>query len=377
MRDANLRADAVVWRRIEGGVGRMDTCTTVVCRKDVQRSASQRKVLSVLGFDGRAQHNPKRLRHSSKRDVDASMLVPTCFFNGCTNPRLPMSVKCDFHKHRLQCLDDGCHNQVYARHRCVRHGGKLRCAHPTCDRNVRLGAFCSSHGQSTAKRHCSEPGCTTQAHARGLCVRHGGGRPCAAPGCPLHARTRGFCARHARHTNNPNNNSSSSINNISNIAQLPVTPPPRLPPTPTVLPTIEPRRKPCIIHGCLRRAHARQRCVRHGGGRLCAVPDCTSHARTGGVCCRHAQERPTLSTTDTKSLALWPRPTLGLRSPVTVVDVPAVLRVEYRGQASLDWLEPFESSSSFGFVDPMTDIGSMILPDLELELLDFTSALTY
>ncbi|KDO18959.1 hypothetical protein SPRG_21414 [Saprolegnia parasitica CBS 223.65] len=249
------------------------------------------------------------------------MRLHACFFNGCTNPRLPMSVKCDFHKHRLQCLHDGCHNQVYARHRCVRHGGKLRCAHPTCDRNVRLGAFCSTHGQSTAKRHCSEPGCTTQAHARGLCVRHGGGRPCAAPGCPLHARTRGFCARHAR--------------DESLAASLGVFD---------------------------ARTH-----------------DSAAHARTGGVCCRHAQERPALSPTGTKSLALWPRPSLGLSSPVTVVDVAAsLLCVDHGRHASLDWLGTFESSSSssLGLVDPMTDIGSMLLPDLELELLDFTSTTT-
>ncbi|OQR85999.1 hypothetical protein ACHHYP_11102 [Achlya hypogyna] len=122
--------------------------------------------------------------------------MTTCYFNDCGNLALTDSSKCEFHKHRLKCLMDDCHNQVYARRLCVRHGGKKLCDVPDCSRNARLGKFCSLHGIATHKRHCNEEGCTKMAHARGKCVRHGGGRRCEHPGCPSHARHKGFCSRH-------------------------------------------------------------------------------------------------------------------------------------------------------------------------------------
>ncbi|ETV93420.1 hypothetical protein H310_12665 [Aphanomyces invadans] len=43
----------------------------------------------------------------------------------------------------------------------------------------------------------------------------------------------------------------------------------------------------CIVEGCIKQAHARQKCVRHGGGKLCKVDECSQHARANGVCYRH------------------------------------------------------------------------------------------
>ncbi|KDO15901.1 hypothetical protein SPRG_18562, partial [Saprolegnia parasitica CBS 223.65] len=48
-----------------------------------------------------------------------------CFFNGCTNSVMHGSWKCEFHKNRAKCTgSSSCHNQVFARNLCVRHGGK-------------------------------------------------------------------------------------------------------------------------------------------------------------------------------------------------------------------------------------------------------------
>ncbi|OQS04952.1 hypothetical protein THRCLA_20750 [Thraustotheca clavata] len=214
------------------------------------------------------------------------------------NPALRDNSKCEFHKHRLKCLHDGCHNQVYARRLCVRHGGKKLCSHSNCERNARLGEFCSLHGAVTHKRHCNELGCTKMAHARGKCVRHGGGRQCSQPGCISHARHKGYCSRHSTMIKPPE------------LIKLPATPTinheillqPRISPStksmketnsgPPTFPTKDNlAKKECIHEGCTRRAHARHKCVRHGGGRKCSVENCKSHARTGGLCCRHGRQK--------------------------------------------------------------------------------------
>ncbi|CAK4622515.1 unnamed protein product [Aphanomyces euteiches] len=62
--------------------------------------------------------------------------------------------------------------------------------------NQRVGDFCSRHASPNLKRRCSEPGCAKQAHARGKCVRHGGGRLCKALGCPKYVRQSGYCLNH-------------------------------------------------------------------------------------------------------------------------------------------------------------------------------------
>jgi hypothetical protein len=86
---------------------------------------------------------------------------------------------------------------VYARGRCVRHGGKKQCQFENCKNTVHGGNFCASHGGLTSKRFCSVEGCMKQAHARKRCVRHGGGRLCGISGCLHHARVSGFCYAHS------------------------------------------------------------------------------------------------------------------------------------------------------------------------------------
>ncbi|CAK4079885.1 unnamed protein product [Aphanomyces euteiches] len=121
----------------------------------------------------------------------------SCFFNDCENAAAAGSWKCSFHKNCSRCLADDCKNQVYARKLCVRHGGKRRCDVPDCDRNVRLGSFCSAHSSAIVKKICEEEGCTNVAHNRQRCVRHGGGRKCKIQGCKTHARSGGYCCRHS------------------------------------------------------------------------------------------------------------------------------------------------------------------------------------
>ncbi|ETV97371.1 hypothetical protein H310_09706 [Aphanomyces invadans] len=122
--------------------------------------------------------------------------MTSCFFNGCANLVAPHSTKCLFHHHRGICLVDACHNQVYARSLCVRHGGKRQCQFDGCTLNSRVGNFCTKHGPTDAVRRCSHDGCSSQAHLRGKCFRHGGSRFCKVDGCVTYARNRGFCARH-------------------------------------------------------------------------------------------------------------------------------------------------------------------------------------
>ncbi|KAF0722350.1 hypothetical protein Ae201684P_010003 [Aphanomyces euteiches] len=134
-----------------------------------------------------------------KLDLAFLLHPTTCYFKGCENAVVDGSLKCSFHRHRTQCAIQDCHNQVYARNLCVRHGGKKPCLHEGCTGNARRGDFCTRHGATSYKKVCSEPGCSRVAHARQKCVRHGGGRKCNAQGCETHARTRlgGFCHRHS------------------------------------------------------------------------------------------------------------------------------------------------------------------------------------
>ncbi|RHY63934.1 hypothetical protein DYB34_009136 [Aphanomyces astaci] len=106
--------------------------------------------------------------------------------------------KCEFHKNRVRCRSDDCRNQVYARYLCVRHGGKKKCQYPNCTGNARVGTYCCRHGATSKKKHCMMDGCTKVAHARRLCVGHGGGRLCKVEGCTAHARHAGCCRKHGR-----------------------------------------------------------------------------------------------------------------------------------------------------------------------------------
>ncbi|KAF0716456.1 Aste57867_2841 [Aphanomyces stellatus] len=130
----------------------------------------------------------------------ASSDVAKCFFNHCHNPVEAGAWKCIFHKHRGRCLVQSCRNQMYARDLCIRHGGKQQCIVDNCDRNVRMGELCALHGTLAHKElRCTEPHCTSVAHNRHKCVKHGGGRQCKAPQCTRHPRAGGYCCRHAQH----------------------------------------------------------------------------------------------------------------------------------------------------------------------------------
>ncbi|KAH9139246.1 hypothetical protein AeRB84_016476 [Aphanomyces euteiches] len=119
-----------------------------------------------------------------------------CFFTDCDNEVQPGSWKCHFHRKRSRCLVVNCANQVYARQLCVRHGGRSKCRFENCTLNRRMGNYCARHTHLDLKKGCTEPGCDKQAHARGKCVRHGGGRTCKIPHCLKHGRQRGYCHRH-------------------------------------------------------------------------------------------------------------------------------------------------------------------------------------
>ncbi|KAH9127241.1 hypothetical protein LEN26_002001 [Aphanomyces euteiches] len=122
-----------------------------------------------------------------------------CHFKDCPKPAMSGSFKCSFHKHRAMCMSPGCHNQVYARGLCTRHGGKRECQYDGCDLHARVGVFCSRHGVGQVKKLCIHDGCTKLANARQRCVRHGGRRQCHVPDCSTHARRGGYCRRHSKY----------------------------------------------------------------------------------------------------------------------------------------------------------------------------------
>ncbi|KAF0683732.1 Aste57867_24242 [Aphanomyces stellatus] len=128
--------------------------------------------------------------------MSSNQPIAPCMFLGCINLALHQSTKCHLHRHRTQCIEPHCTNQVYARQRCVRHGGKKICAVDFCGAPACKGGFCLQHGGTPRKRFCTEFGCGKQAHANQKCVRHGGGRYCKANGCTFHARLAGYCLHH-------------------------------------------------------------------------------------------------------------------------------------------------------------------------------------
>ncbi|KAG9405225.1 hypothetical protein AC1031_004333 [Aphanomyces cochlioides] len=108
----------------------------------------------------------------------------------------PVPTKSAVQRNRAKCNAPNCTNQAYARNRCMRHGAKKPCIVEHCKASRRFGSYCSKHADVTQKKKCIVDGCDKQPHARGKCVRHGGGRRCKADGCMSHARIGVFCSRH-------------------------------------------------------------------------------------------------------------------------------------------------------------------------------------
>ncbi|KAF0685271.1 Aste57867_22800 [Aphanomyces stellatus] len=125
-------------------------------------------------------------------------LFVSCVFNACLRPVPPGATTCDFHKNKKQCLEPGCANQVVARLRCSRHGGRPRCAVDTCVLPAKGGIHCLGHGGVSSRERCDVAGCGKQAHAKHRCVKHGGGTKCYYPTCTRHSRKGGLCYRHRK-----------------------------------------------------------------------------------------------------------------------------------------------------------------------------------
>ncbi|KAG9405201.1 hypothetical protein AC1031_004310 [Aphanomyces cochlioides] len=123
-------------------------------------------------------------------------MMAKCIFKDCAHTAHAGTSKCLFHRNRSKCDAPGCQNQAYARNRCVRHGAKKTCEVVGCEQNRRIGLYCSKHADANQKKRCVVEGCDKLPHARGKCVRHGGGRLCKTDGCTSHARFGLLCARH-------------------------------------------------------------------------------------------------------------------------------------------------------------------------------------
>ncbi|ETV75732.1 hypothetical protein H257_10108 [Aphanomyces astaci] len=140
-----------------------------------------------------------------------------------------------------------------------------------CEEKVRPGTQkCAFHRK---KGICSVSECRNQVYARGLCVRHGARKPCEFPDCEGFARYGGFCCKHGdKYT-----------------------------------------MKECAEEGCMNKAHARQKCVRHGGGKKCRHGGCDSHARFSGFCSKHMESAITaesLVSLANKPTIIMPKPSM-------------------------------------------------------------------
>ncbi|ETV76725.1 hypothetical protein H257_09195 [Aphanomyces astaci] len=142
------------------------------------------------------------------------------------------------------------------------------CFFNSCQNPSEAGSWkCIFH---RSRDKCSAHHCRNQACGRGYCVSHGGKRPCLSFGCDANARIGGFCSRHGQTK----------------------------------------KKRSCEVEGCTKFAHARQRCVAHGGGRRCDAKGCLSQSRNGGYCQRHGRQRAILSSQERKHLQIKSEPSI-------------------------------------------------------------------
>ncbi|KAF4317113.1 hypothetical protein JM18_006483 [Phytophthora kernoviae] len=137
------------------------------------------------------------------------------------------------------------------------NGKPKKCRFNDCDNLAVDGTSkCAFHKN---RRQCCVENCTNQVYARKLCVRHGGKKQCQADNCEAHARGGGFCLQHGGFV----------------------------------------VKRFCIVEGCSKQAHARQKCHaragglcnRHSHGHECRVDGCNKTAQhSGSICFRHAME---------------------------------------------------------------------------------------
>ncbi|OQR89307.1 hypothetical protein ACHHYP_06360 [Achlya hypogyna] len=140
--------------------------------------------------------------------------------------------------------------------------------------NIALDAVSRKCNFHRNRSKCAVGTCWNQVYARGLCVGHGGRKPCEFPLCLGKARSGQFCSRHSVHS---------------------------------------PIKHLCDVSGCGRRAHAKAKCLRHGGARMCSVHGCETLARKRGYCWSHGKQLL--------------RPIVDIVLQDFIVDVPAFLDV--------------------------------------------------
>lgn len=116
----------------------------------------------------------------------AAAAVPTVRNNtGLEKKRKPQKPKA--------CKVAGCTTNAHARGVCCKHDVKMPCKQEGCRTGALARGLCTKHG---AYGICKKEGCTTAVIAQGLCKKHGANGMCTFPGCSTAARARGFCSRH-------------------------------------------------------------------------------------------------------------------------------------------------------------------------------------
>jgi hypothetical protein len=90
--------------------------------------------------------------------------------------------------YRTMCSMSDCSTPAHRRGLCSKHGGSQFqpvCSVLDCTTNASGRGLCVKHG---AKGMCQHPVCTTAAIREGLCTKHGANGVCSVQGCITNAR---------------------------------------------------------------------------------------------------------------------------------------------------------------------------------------------
>lgn len=179
------------------------------------------------------------------------------------------------------CTVEGCRSKVMARGLCIRHGAFGTCIAIGCTTNAVSWKrrLCWKHDPTKVKKKCSVSGCTTWAHARGVCYVHSSIKPtrtkytCCVPGCKSGEVKNYLCKAHGAY----------GVCTALLCAVVAV--------NKTGYCTKHGALGWCPVAGCNNAIRARGRCHTHGGGsartRVCDWEGCTTFAEARRRCAKH------------------------------------------------------------------------------------------
>lgn len=222
-----------------------------------------------------------------------------CSMDGCTRAVNGKGLRCITHGGGNRCQIDTCDKLAQVRGLCRRHGGVRICNTPDCFAEQKRGGYCVVHRMTPPlfcmedncfekalrnrkcklhnRRLCQYDNCTLTDRGRGFCAPHGGGQRCVQEDCTLPRAGGGNCRHHGggircaepgcrAWTTGTQGSGGYCTEHVKLVQQ---------------------KRKKCTVDGCVKFSQGRNRCLKHGGGRLCSVPGCERIQRRHRVCGQH------------------------------------------------------------------------------------------